>query len=354
MKKTISLILACIVTVAGIFAACSSDKSKNPSTTGNGTSSTTEADDEYILEPETVTDKNGKAVTDKDGNAVTTVAQYHVVTDKNGHRQEILVDNEGKDVTDSKGNKVTRPSTSKHTTKVVKVTDDNGKPVTDESGKQKTSVVTEPGGGTTSSFKTTTTKKPTSAIQGGSTTESVVTTLDAKDDDVPKTSAKGKTVEFSTEDQQIIQNMLEVPYLYNAGYENSDGVPTNIAAHVAIWMAQREGLNTTTYASGTIVLDLFKYFGQTVVNFKTQCNSKKDKNCEIKYNSNNDSFTIKKAESKQQSVKIKSIQYLGNNNYYKVTGSVTNAGNKKSVIAIIQKNRLDTSLGFSIKALKWS
>lgn len=36
-------------------------------------------------------------------------------------------------------------------------------------------------------------------------------------------------------------------------------------------------------------------------------------------------FTITKGEAKQQSVKINRVESLGNNNYYKVTGSVSGA-----------------------------
>ena len=65
-------------------------------------------------------------------------------------------------------------------------------------------------------------------------------------------------------------------------------------------------------------------------------------------------FTITKGEAKQQSVKINRVESLGNNNYYKVTGSVSGEKSCKKVVAVVQKNRLDTELGFSIKALKWS
>ena len=63
---------------------------------------------------------------------------------------------------------------------------------------------------------------------------------------------------------------------------------------------------------------------------------------------------ITKGEAKQQSVKINRVESLGNNNYYKVTGSVSGEKSCKKVVAVVQKNRLDTDLGFSIKALKWS
>lgn len=175
---------------------------------------------------------------------------------------------------------------------------------------------------------------------------------EAKDDKVPNSNDKGDKVRFSAKDNTRLKDMLEVPYLYNASYENSDGVPAEIASHVAIWMAQRDGLNTTTYASGTVVLDLFKYFGQTVVNFKTNCNDNKG-NADITYNTANDTFTIPKAEAHQHTVKITTTESLGNN-YYRITATVSGAGSISKVVAVVQKNRLDSSLGFSIKALKWS
>ena len=175
---------------------------------------------------------------------------------------------------------------------------------------------------------------------------------ESKDDKVPSSNDKGDKVRFSAKDNTRLKDMLEVPYLYNASYENSDGVPAEIASHVAIWMAQRDGLNTTTYASGTIVLDLFKYFGQTVVNFKTNCNDNKG-NADITYNTANDTFTIPKAEAHQHTVKITTTESLGNN-YYRITATVSGAGSISMVVAVVQKNKLDSSLGFSIKALKWS
>ena len=127
----------------------------------------------------------------------------------------------------------------------------------------------------------------------------------------------------------------------------------NTHLYALLEMAKREGLNTKKYASATIVLDLFNFYGQTVVNFKSSCNSKKDSGCGIKYNKSDDSFTIKKFEEKKQSIKITDIQTLGNN-YYKVVATVSGAGSISKVNAIIQRNKLDSSLGFSIKALKWS
>lgn len=228
------------------------------------------------------------------------------------------------------------------------VTDENGETVTDKSGKPVTQKVKK---NSNKNKNTTTTTMKYNGNEG--TTEAELTTKDVKDDKVPTTSAKGTPVQFSAKDQTALKNMLEVPYLYNASYENADGVPIEIASHAAIWMAQRDGLNTTAYASGTIVLDLFKYFGQTVVNFKTKCNDGKG-NADITYNSAPDTFTIPSSEAERQKVSLTSIESLGNNNYYKVTATVSGAGSISKVVAVVQRNKLDSSLGFSIKALKWS
>ena len=174
---------------------------------------------------------------------------------------------------------------------------------------------------------------------------------------MPSTNASGKKVIFNQQDLERIAAMLEVPGLYKFSYENKDGVSAEMATHVAVWMAAREDIKGTSFPSGTVVLDLFKYYGQTVVNFKSNCNAaaKKENIYNIISYSNKDSvFTITKGEAKQQSVKITRVESLGNNNYYKVTGSVSGAKSCKKVVAVVQKNRLDTELGFSIKALKWS
>ena len=191
----------------------------------------------------------------------------------------------------------------------------------------------------------------------GDPTEAELTTIEASKDKVPSTNASGKKVIFNQQDLERIAAMLEVPGLYKFSYENKDGVSAEMATHVAVWMAAREDIKGTSFPSGTIVLDLFKYYGQTVVNFKSNCNAaaKKENIYDIINYSNKDSvFTIAKGEAKQQSVKINRVESLGNNNYYKVTGSVSGAKSCKKVVAVVQKNRLDTELGFSVKALKWS
>lgn len=197
----------------------------------------------------------------------------------------------------------------------------------------------------------------------GEETKKELTTLPFDDIKVPSTSASGKKVKFSNADVATVTHMLEVPYLYMASYENTDQVPISIATHVACWMLERENLNTSSFASGTVVIDLFNYFDRTVVSFKTECNSYTGNGATnaapITYNSDNDTFKITSDyEAATHEVTITEIQNLGNNNYYKVIGTVkaANGSNCKAtkVEAVIQKNKLDSSLGFSVKALKWS
>lgn len=197
----------------------------------------------------------------------------------------------------------------------------------------------------------------------GEETKKELTTLPFDDIKVPSTSASGKKVKFSNADVATVTHMLEVPYLYMASYENTDQVPISIATHVACWMLERENLNTSSFASGTVVIDLFNYFDRTVVSFKTECNSYTGNGATnaapITYNSNNDTFKITSDyEAATHEVTITEIQNLGNNNYYKIIGTVKAANGSDckatKVEAVIQKNKLDSSLGFSVKALKWS
>lgn len=319
---------------AGIFCIVNEFASKKDKATSDSSAigNLEEGDNVFGEEYVVVTDENGKEVTDENGKKVTEKVLYKETTDKNGNIVKIPVDADGNEVTDANGNKVTmsvqKPSASSQ----------NG--TTAQNGKLPTT-------------KKHTTEKSTTAKKnsGESTTESKYTTIPVSKDKVPSTSASGTAVTFDSQDQQAIKALLEVPYLYQYNYENADGIPTGAANHAALWMAEREGLKTNTYASGTIVLDLFKYFGQTVVNYKTNCNSDKNKN--ISYIASNDTFSISNFENQTHSVSITKIEYLGNNNYYKVEGTVKGC-DKKKVIAIVQKNQLDMSLGFSVKALKWS
>ncbi len=328
MKKSIALLLVFILTISSVFVACSSKGTEETSTKEGLEAKQDELGFEYIE----VTDENGKSVTDKNGKNVTTEVAVKYEKDKNGKTIAKVIGDDGEVVTDKNGKDVT-VDTEYQIEDPTENTEDNSKIPTTEKN-------------TTTQSTTVTTKK------NEETTEKDITTIDSKKDKVPSTYAKGEIVTFSSDDQQTIKNMLEVPYLYLSSYENSDGVPIDIAAHAAMWMAEREGLKTSTYASGTIVLDLFKYFGQTVVNFKSKCNEDA-KNTNISYNSNNDTFKIKDFENPTHTVTIQKIEDLGNNNYYRVTASVSGTNKAKKVYAIFQRNKLDSTLGFSIKALRW-
>lgn len=309
MRKAIAVVLATAIAVSVAMIGCSKDGKK-----GDSTSTTIDGlignEDTYEIVDEEVTDEKGETVTDKNGNAVTTQVMYKETTDKKGNKITVKVDDNGEVVTDKKH-----------------------KPVTVATTKGNSSI------------------KPTAQTTPGEPT-SEVTTVPVDEDVVPKIDDKTKPAEFNNSEKEVVESMLSVPNLCNSNYENSDGVPLDVARHAAVWMAQREELNTKTYASGTIVLGLFKFFGQTVVNFKNNCGSTK----EIKYNAHNDTFTIPNAESTVQTVTVKKVEEYAqknNNNYYKVTASVSGGG-KTKVVAVVQKNKLDNKLGFSIKAMRWS
>ena len=336
MKKAIAILLT-IVVIASSFAACASKKGGNDDDAGLEA-----AVNEYGFEDVEVTDENGKAVKDKDGNVVTTQVAVVYEKDKKGKTVAKVLDDNGEVVTDKNGKEVTVKTDYE-----IEDTTANSK---------KTESSTEEKIPTTKEQETTesTTQKPDGKE---ATTEKDITTIDYKKDKVPtikeaKDSKSKKAVSFDSNDQQIVKSMLEVPHLCEMGYENKDGVPIELATHAALWMAEREGLNTSTYASGTIVLDLFKFFGQTVVNFKTKCNDE-GKNKNITYNKKNDTFSITDFENPTHTVSITKIEFLGNNNYYLVTADVSGAKSVDKVYAIIQKNKLDIGLGFSIKALEW-
>ena len=339
MKKTIAILL-CVLIVAASFAACKSNSNGKIDKTGD----LTNAVNEYGFESVEVTDSDGKAVTDKNGEKVTEQVAVVYEKDKKGKTVAKLLDKNGEVKKDKNGKEIT--------VKTDYVIDETS----DTSSSNKGEKSTEEKVPTTKEQKTTesTTKKKDS---GEATTESELTTLDYKKDKVPAisdalSSKSKKAVTFDSYDQQIVKSMLEVPYLYTSSYENKNGVPISLATHAALWMAEREDLNTSTYASGTVVLDLFKFFGQTVVNFKSKCNDE-GKNEKIKYNKKNDTFTITDFENPTHTVNLKKIEYLGNNNYYLVTAEVKGIDKYDTVYAIIQKNKLDIGLGFSIKALKW-
>lgn len=234
----------------------------------------------------------------------------------------------------------TEPATDENGNEIIQGNEDNGNG--------------QGGNAEEETLATNTTKKETATTKKGVPATSSKEPEDVEGQvDVPSTTDTGKEVNFSESDQLIIKSMLEVPYLYQASYENSNGVPIQLATHVAVWMAEHEGSVNKVYPASPVVLNLFKYFGQTVVNFKNQCNDyAKDYEAPIKYNSKDDTFTISEFTAKKQSVNITKIEDL-ENNYYRVTASVSGC-DKSKVVAVIQKNKLDSSLGFSIKALKWS
>lgn len=308
MRKAIAVVLATTIAVSVAMIGCSKSKN-NEETTTKAVDGLKNNEDTFSIEEETVTDKNGEAVTDKNGNPVTTQVMYKETTDKKGNKIAVKIDDNGEVVTDKNKKPVTV-----HTTKAPKTTSTTAVSLPDES--------------------------------------STITTVAPDKDIVPKIDDSTKSASFTEDEIKVIEAMFEVPGIYTSNYENSDGVPLDAAKHAAVWMAQRENLNTKTYASGTIVLGLFKFFGQTVVNFKNNCG----KNAEITYNASNDTFTIPSAESAVQKVSIEKVEEYSqknNNNYYKITAKVSGC-DKSKVVAVVQKNRLESSLGFSIKAMRWS
>lgn len=308
MRKAIAVVLATTIAVSVAMIGCSKSKN-NEETTTKTVDGLKNNEDTFSIEEETVTDKNGEAVTDKDGNPVTTQVMYKETTDKKGNKIAVKINDNGEVVTDKNKKPVTV-----HTTKAPKTTSTTAVSLPDES--------------------------------------STITTVAPDKDIVPKIDDSTKSASFTEDEIKVIEAMFEVPGIYTSNYENSDGVPLDAAKHAAVWMAQRENLNTKTYASGTIVLGLFKFFGQTVVNFKNNCG----KNAEITYNASNDTFTIPSAESAVQKVSIEKVEEYSqknNNNYYKITAKVSGC-DKSKVVAVVQKNRLESSLGFSIKAMRWS
>ncbi len=313
MKKCFSLILALMLIISVSFAAC---KGKDEENNRNTTENTTKA-------PEGLEGAD---------------TQYELVSDENGNMVLVETDSDGvQHEVDENGNRTGKTFTTKPT--------DNS-----ESGSNNKL----PGGNPpVQKGPEDITNKTDNAK---ATTGSNLTTLPSEKDVVPKTTDKGTPVQFSDKDIATITNLLEVPYLYVHSFENSQRLPIDVATHVACWMAYRNSANSKNFASATIVLDLFNYFAQTVVEFKSKCNGIENTN--ITYNLSNDTFAISEYESQTHSIQISEVENLGNNNYYKVTAKVkeeNDSGCKyKNVVAIIQKNLLDTSLGFSVKALKWS
>lgn len=312
MFKKIGIVLICVAMAATVFAGCSKKNTDNETPSGGLEDSA----QEFGFEE------------DEDGNTV--AVEY------DGDKAYVLDDN-GKRTGEVLKRK---PTTTTTTKKSDKDSDDNKKAPNKQEDRPNVPNKTD-----------------------GEETKKELTTLPFDDIKVPSTSATGKKVKFSNADVATVTHMLEAPYLYMASYENTDQVPISIATHVACWMLERENLNTSSFASGTVVIDLFNYFDRTVVSFKTECNSYTGNGATnaapITYNSDNDTFKITSDyEAATHEVTITEIQNLGNNNYYKVIGTVKAANGSDckatKVEAVIQKNKLDSSLGFSVKALKWS
>ena len=313
MKKAIAVVLATTIAVSVAMIGCSKEQKKEKDTTSTTVDGLIGNEDTYEIVEEKVTNEKGETVTDKNGNAVTTQVMYKETTDKKGNKINIKIDDNGEVVTDKNKKPIKKP---------IKENKNDNK----NEDKKNDAVDDIP--------------------------ENEIVEVDPKDDVVPKIDDKTKSAKFNNSEKEVVESMLEVPNLYKSNYENEDGVPVEAARHAAVWMAQRENLNTSTYASGTIVLGLFKFFGQTVVNFKDNCGSTSI----ITYNGSNDTFTIPKAESTVQKVSIEKVEEYSqknNNNYYKVTAKVSGCS-KTKVVAVVQKNRLENSLGFSIKAMRWS
>lgn len=374
MKKSLIILLAALLAVSVIFAACSSKTEEETTTLADSTEADLDANDtEFGFEAEPVTDEDGKEVTDDKGNTVTTEVAVVYKKDSSGKTYAQKIDSDGNGVTNKKGKPVTVKTTAPKTTAKTDSQNANGNANggnnSGNSADSNNNGGNNSGSGTGNSGNTggsenqgttttTTTEKTTATTKKNIpiTKDAYTTKFEGEKEIVPKTSDTGEEVNFDEKDQEIIASMLEVPYLYKASFEHSQGIPIETAVYTAVWMSQRDNATATgdnsPYDSNTVILNLFKYYGNTVVNFKTKCNGISD--TPIKYKSSTNSFYISEFPEKQQTVKITQIEDMGNNNFYKITGTVKNADKVKHVVAIVQKNRLEPTLGFSIKALKWS
>ncbi len=327
MKKSIALVLAMITAVSCILAACSG-KNADEEETKVGLEA---ANNEYGYETSEVTNENG----DK----VTTEVAVEYGKDKKGNKIAYVLDNDSKRVTDKNGKEVTiKPSTPKKSSNKDRTTKSKEEMTTD-------SPINE--------VAKTTAKDPVA--------ETSPTTATTKTNEPDTTGEDGDQVKFSAEDITIIQDMLSVPYAYNYSYDFGKEIPTGLARHVAVYMASKESFNSNVYKNGTVALNLFKYFAQTVVGFKNKCNntSSDDNNGltagPITYDSKTDTFTIYEFEKATHSISITSVKKIeGNGNYFRVFADVSGVKGVSKLEAVIQKNKLDSRFGFSVKSLKWS
>lgn len=318
MRKAIAVVLATTIAVSVAMIGCSKSKNNEKTTATTTVDGLINNQDSFEIAEEVVTDKNGETVTDKDGKPVTTQVMYKETTDKKGNKITVKVDDNGEIVTDKHKNPVTvTTTTSKNNSNINTTTDNNNNDNTPED-------------------------------QDDDFPENEIVDVDPNNDPVPQLNDDTKSARFNRSERSRVEQLLEVPGLYKSNYDGNEEIPIDAARHAAVWMAQRENLNTKTYASGTIVLGLFKFFAQTVVNFKTNCGN----NSSITYNSENDTFTIPGAEPNEQTVSITKVEKYYNN-YYKVYANVSGC-DKTKVVAIVQKNKLDNTINFSVKAMRWS
>lgn len=324
MKKSIALLLSLVLIFSGALAACTN--------TGSGSTedaSSNLSDSEEVFGEETVT------IIDENGEESTTTVQVKYAKDENGNTIAYVLDENGEVMTDENGEPVTVDTTY--------VFDEDKTDDETESVPTEDISVTNP---TTNPDNT----------QGGSgeTTSPELTTNGGTN--VPDVDEDGDEVIFSTDDLNKISSLLNIPNIYKYNY-SAPNVPAELATHVAVSILHRTS-SDTTFPSGTVVLELFKYFGQTVVNFKAECNSAAQKSgAPITYVSSNDVFQSPAIESETHQVTITKVESLGGNNYYKVTGTVkaiSDDCNVKKVTAVVQKNKLDANYGFSVKGLQWS
>lgn len=380
-KGIIIIISVLILFIGGTIAGCLLLSNNNDiEAPVNGETTTIDPEgleanqDEYIMVEEEVTDANGEAVTDANGDKVTEDVLYKVTTDKKGNKVIAKVDDDGNIVMNDKNEMVTLESTTapeklEITVKTSVNNEESQNVMYAIAGDEIT--ITYLGIGNLkgwsfgnlsegNDYVVVSQKDKVITIKLLNKNVTTISVNASVENEVKPEDMEYNGQETELSQKEVVKSMLEVPYLYEGGsYGWGEAVPTASAAHVAIWMAQREGLNTDVYASGTIVLGLFKFYGQTVVNFKNNCNGGRG-TANITYNNSNDSFAIPSGESSSHTVDIKSIKTYKpssggseDHNYYKVTASVS-GGKYSSVTAIIEENKLEPSLGYSIKSLQWS
>lgn len=327
MKKSVALVLAVLTAVSCVFAACSGKKTEEEENKVGLDSSY----NEYGYETSEVTNENGEKVT--------TEVAVEYEEDEDGNKVAYVLDKNSKRVTDKNGKEATiKPSTTKKSSNKGKTTKSKEEMTTDSPKNE---------------VAKTTAKN--------SIDETSPTTATTKTNEPDTTGEDGNQVKVSSEDVKIIQDMLSVPYAYNYSYDFGKEVPAGLARHVAVYMASKESFNSNIYKNGTVALNLFKYFAQTVVGFKNKCNNTASDDDNgftpgpITYDSKTDTFTIYEFEKATHSISITSVKEIeGNGNYYRVFADVDGAKGVSKLEAVIQKNKLDSRFGFSIKALKWS